>query len=34
VLLAPAFIVQQAHLDEIVDKLGRTVDSVLAEVGA
>ena len=34
VLLAPAFIVQQAHLDEIVDKLGRSIDSVLAEVGA
>jgi len=34
VLLAPPFIVQQQHLDEIVDKLGRAVDSVLAEVGA
>jgi adenosylmethionine-8-amino-7-oxononanoate aminotransferase len=34
VLLAPAFIVQQPHLDEIVDKLGRAVDSVLAEAGA
>jgi adenosylmethionine-8-amino-7-oxononanoate aminotransferase len=34
VLLAPSFIVQQPHLDEIVDKLGRAVDSVLAEVGA
>jgi adenosylmethionine-8-amino-7-oxononanoate aminotransferase len=34
VLLAPAFIVQQPHLDEIVDKLGRAVDAVLAEAGA
>ncbi len=34
ILLAPSFIVQQPHLDEIVDKLGRAVDSVLAEVGA
>jgi hypothetical protein len=34
VLLAPSFIVQQPHLDEIVDKLGRAVDSVLAESGA
>jgi adenosylmethionine-8-amino-7-oxononanoate aminotransferase len=34
VLLAPSFIVQQPHLDEIVDKLGRAVDSVLAETGA
>jgi len=34
VLLAPAFIVQQGHLDEIVDKLGRSIDAVLAEAGA
>ncbi len=34
VLLAPSFIVQQPHLDEIVDKLGRSIDTVLAEVGA
>jgi hypothetical protein len=34
ILLAPSFIVQQPHLDEIVDKLGRAVDTVLAEVGA
>ncbi|MEO3431004.1 aspartate aminotransferase family protein [Pelagibius sp. CAU 1746] len=34
VLLAPSFIVQRPHLDEIVDKLGRAVDSVLAEVGS
>jgi adenosylmethionine-8-amino-7-oxononanoate aminotransferase len=33
ILLAPAFIVQQPHLDEIVDKLGRSVDAVLAEAG-
>ncbi len=33
VLLAPSFIVQQPHLDEIVDKLGRAIDSVLAEAG-
>lgn len=34
VLLAPPFIVQQPQLDEIVDKLGRAVDSVLSEAGA
>ena len=33
ILLAPSFIVQQPHLDEIVDKLGRSIDSVLAEAG-
>ena len=33
VLLAPSFIVQQPHLDEIVDKLGRAIDGVLAEAG-
>jgi hypothetical protein len=34
VMLAPPYILADAQLDEIVDKLGRAVDSVLAEVGA
>jgi len=34
VMLAPPFIVEEAHLDEIVDKLGRSVDEVLAEISA
>jgi adenosylmethionine-8-amino-7-oxononanoate aminotransferase len=28
-MLAPPFIVNASHIDEIVDKLGRTVDAVL-----
>ncbi len=34
VMLAPPFIVDAAHIAEIVDKLGRTVDAVLREVTA
>ncbi len=34
VMLAPPFIVNAAHIAEIVDKLGRTVDAVLREVTA
>jgi len=30
VLLAPPFIVTEAHLDELVDKLGRAVDAAIA----
>jgi adenosylmethionine-8-amino-7-oxononanoate aminotransferase len=32
ILLAPPFIVEQEHVDEIVERLGRTVEGVLAEV--
>ena len=31
VMLAPPFIINEAHVAEIIDKLGRTVDSVLRE---
>ena len=34
VLLAPPFIVEEAQLDECIDKLARALDSVLAESGA
>ncbi|HTL26466.1 MAG TPA: aspartate aminotransferase family protein [Burkholderiales bacterium] len=34
VLLAPPFIVEDAQLDECIDKLARALDSVLAESGA
>ncbi|HTN26357.1 MAG TPA: aspartate aminotransferase family protein [Burkholderiales bacterium] len=34
VLLAPPFIVEEAQLDECIDKLARALDSVLAEGGA
>jgi adenosylmethionine-8-amino-7-oxononanoate aminotransferase len=30
VLLAPPFIVTEAHLDELVDKLGRAVEAAIA----
>lgn len=32
VMLAPPFIIDASHIAEIIDKLGRTVDSVLREV--
>jgi adenosylmethionine-8-amino-7-oxononanoate aminotransferase len=32
VMLAPPFIINESHIAEIMDKLGRTVDSVLREV--
>jgi adenosylmethionine-8-amino-7-oxononanoate aminotransferase len=32
VMLAPPFIATESHIAEIIDKLGRTVDDVLAEV--
>ena len=32
VMLAPPFIIDASHVDEIVDKLGRTVDAVLRDV--
>jgi len=32
VMLAPPFIVEEAHLDEIVQKLGNAVDAVLASI--
>lgn len=33
VLLAPPFIIEPHHVGEIVDKLGTTLDSVMAEIG-
>jgi adenosylmethionine-8-amino-7-oxononanoate aminotransferase len=33
VLLAPPFIVENSHLEEIVDRLGEAVDAALAEAG-
>jgi adenosylmethionine-8-amino-7-oxononanoate aminotransferase len=32
VLLAPPFIYQQSHIEELVDKLARAIDAALAEV--
>ena len=32
VMVAPPFIINDSHIAEIIDKLGRTVDSVLREV--
>lgn len=34
VLLAPAFIVEEAQLDELVEKLGRALDATLSGVTA
>ena len=34
VLLAPPFIVDEAQLDELVEKFGRTLERTLAEVAA
>ncbi len=34
VLLAPPFIMQEHHLDELVDKLGRAIDDAIAEARA
>ena len=34
VLLAPPFIVEPRHIDEIVEKLGRAVDAAISETGA
>jgi adenosylmethionine-8-amino-7-oxononanoate aminotransferase len=31
ILLAPPFIIEQQQVDEIVDRLGRAIDKVLAE---
>ena len=30
VLVAPPFIVAEAHLDELVEKLGRSIDAAIA----
>ncbi|MEM7173569.1 MAG: aspartate aminotransferase family protein, partial [Pseudomonadota bacterium] len=32
ILLAPAFIIDQSHVDELVDKLSRAIDGCLAEI--
>jgi len=34
VLLAPPFIVTEAHISEIVDKLGAAIDAALGDIGA
>ncbi len=34
VLLAPPFIMEEAHLDELVEKLGRAIDEAIAEARA
>ncbi len=33
ILLAPPFIIEDSHVDEIVDKLGQAVDAALADAG-
>jgi adenosylmethionine-8-amino-7-oxononanoate aminotransferase len=33
ILIAPAFIINQSHVDELVDKLGQSVDAALTEAG-
>ncbi len=33
VLLAPPFIIDDSHIDEIVEKLGASIDAALADAG-
>jgi len=33
VLLAPPFIIDDSHVDEIVEKLGASIDAALADAG-